>query len=169
MKISNLIFMLLFQAFIFLVSSQNIEYGFKRVVEFHDKVLFEDVNMDIHKGPPKDSLGNPLSLYGIKFEARDELMNLEKSIFSLEERKQIQGYGHRAGLAFFTIEAATGNIVCVSFIFRNIDESFSINVKKLAKYREEIKKNIRYHYLSFEGGGSPISGYFRQVMPVFID
>lgn len=149
--------------------AQGTDNGFRLVRESQEQIFYEDINTDNYKGSPKDSLGNPLSLYGIKFEARDELSNLEKSIFSLEERKQIQGYGHRAGLAFFTIEAATGNIVCVSFIFRNIDESFSINVKKLAKYREEIKKNIRYHYLSFEGGGDVVSGYLRQIIPVFID
>src|SRR5690606_31274770 len=105
MKIYNLIFMLLFQAFIFLACSQNTEYGFKRVADSHDKILFEDVNMDIHKGSPKDSLENLLSLYGIKFEARNDLTSLEKSIFSLEERNQIQGYGYLSALAFFTIEA----------------------------------------------------------------
>lgn len=169
MKIYNLIFIVLIEAFVFLTYAQSTDNGFKIINISHNKIYFEDINTGIYKGSTKDRLGNPLNLYGIKFNERDKLTALEKSIFNSEERKQMQKYGRRSALAIFTIEAASGNIVCVSFIFRNIDKSLKVDIEKLAKYREEIKKNIKYDYLSFEGGGDIASGYIHQIMPVFID
>lgn len=169
MKIYNLIFVILIESLIFLTCAQSTDNGFIIIKESYSKIYYEDIKNEKYKGSTKDELGNPLSLYGIEFNERDELTILEKSIFNSEERKQIKKYGRRSAYAIFKIEAVSGNIVCVSFIFKNIDESFKIDIEKLAKYREEIKRNIKYNYLSFEGGGDVVSGYIRQVMPVFID
>jgi|SRR5690554_1655901 len=167
--ISIILFILLAEAFLFLNCAQNTENGFKIIKESHDRMYYEDINIEKYKSYPKDSLGNNLNLYGIKFNSRDKLTCLEKSIFNPEERGQIQRYGRRTALALFTIEATSGNIVGVSFVFRNIDDSFSVNSEKLAKYRDKIKGNIKYNSLSFEGGEEVISGYFQQILPVFID
>ncbi|MDD4591111.1 MAG: hypothetical protein PHG06_11895 [Parabacteroides sp.] len=169
MKLYNLIFILLIEAFIFLSWAQSPSNGFKISKESHDRIYFEDVDIEKYKGSTKDESGNLLSLYGIEFNERDKLTNLEKSIFNSDERKQIQKYGRRSAHAIFQIDAVSRKIVCVSFTFKNIDRNFKIDIEKLADYKEEIKRNIQYDYLSFEGGDEVVSGYIRQIIPVFID
>ena len=107
-------------------------------------------------------------LRGIVFNEHQKLTDLEKTIFDSNERKRIQQYGKRPVLARFKVDLVSGCIVCVSFTFRNIDDQFYIDEKKLAKYREEIKKNKKYDNFSFEGG-DVVAGYYYQIMPVFID
>ncbi len=169
MKLYNLIFVLLIEALIFFSWAQSPCNGFKISKESHDRISFEDVDIDKFKGSTKDKSGNLLSLYGIEFNERDKLTNLEKSIFNSDERKQIQKYGRQSAHAILQIDAVSRKIVCVSFTFKNIDRNFKIDIKKLSDYKEEIKSNIQYDYLSFEGGDEVYSGYISQIIPVFID
>ncbi|MEA4916271.1 hypothetical protein [Proteiniphilum sp.] len=169
MKICNLLFIMLIESFAFLVCAQNTENGFKLVKLSSDRFYYEDINTEKYEAPLKDRQGRELSVHAVQYKnQREELISIEKSIFTPEERKQIQKYNSKPIIANVLIEAVSGNVVCVSFSFGPVDDSFKFDTEKLAKYREEIKRNIKFDKISFRRG-DVVSGSFYQMLRVFMD
>jgi hypothetical protein len=125
---------------------------------------FTDVNASKLKSP-LDSNNRPLNIISeIRFTSREKLNNIEREIFTIEERKHLSQYKCYMRVL---IHSKTKKIEAVSFAFRlDKNDTLQIDYKKLAQYRETVKEQIKFDFLSFE---RPVNkdGYITQILPIF--